>query len=174
MSSVIFKNTNFFDSSIILLNNQNKFEPKNTPFFSKQHTAELFECCCQKQTYCSQSIPTSTQQLSDSISARAFQVTAACYCVGHYTDHRTLHTETICSTQACDAGGQQEPTSCKQSTSVSRMRWHCRSHISRRVLDVWGTGPAAATLSPVLMMRLDRCRLCHFSRQDFTFSFFRL
>ena len=34
-------------SYIILPHKPNKFETKNTQLFSKQHTVELFECCCQ-------------------------------------------------------------------------------------------------------------------------------
>ena len=65
--------------------------------------------------------------LSDSISdTHAFQVTAACYCIGHY---RECHTQKKYALRKpvrlvrIQNPLQQEPASCKQSTSVSKIKW---------------------------------------------------
>ena len=65
--------------------------------------------------------------LSDLISdTHAFQVTAACYCVGHYRECHTqkkyaLHKPVMLV--RIQNPLQQEPASCKQSTSVSKIKW---------------------------------------------------
>jgi len=100
MSGAIYSETQTFLASSIIL--PRKPKSKNQSLFSNstklncrnaavrhKHTAQF-----------SQSKPTSTHILSDSVSdTLAFQVTAACYCVGQYTE---------CITQgekyACDAG----------------------------------------------------------------------
>jgi len=63
MSCIIRSRTqNFLVSSILLPQKPKqryKFKTKSQTLFSNQHTAELFECCCQTQTHCSQSKPSS-------------------------------------------------------------------------------------------------------------------
>ena len=83
-----------------------KIRIKNQPLFSNSTKLNCSNAAVRHKhtAQFSQSKPSSTHKLSDSISdTRAFQVTAACYCVSHITQNAT-HRKKYAPRKACDAG----------------------------------------------------------------------